>query len=72
MSTETTSPYFTTREAAGYLRLQPSTLERWRSVGGGPPYQKFGGRVVYLRDDLDAFVNAGRRISTSDQGTAGR
>lgn len=72
MLTETSSPYLTTKEAARYLRLRPSTLQRWRSVGGGPPYRKFGGRVVYLRLELEAFAEAGRRSSTSDPGAFSR
>lgn len=62
-----TSPFLTTREAARYLRLQPTTLERWRSRGSGPRYRKYGGRVVYTREDLEAFANAGLRCSTSEQ-----
>ncbi len=70
MSTKRTSPFVTTREAATYLRLRPATLERWRSVGGGPPFRKLGGRVVYALEELDAFADAGRRASTSDPGPA--
>ncbi len=72
MTAQTTSPFFTTREAAEYLRLRPSTLERWRSVGGGPGFRKLGGRVVYARQELDDFAEAGRRLSTSDPGRAHR
>jgi len=68
MSKTFRSPYLDTREAARYLRLQPSTLERWRSVGGGPTFRKLGGRVVYAQVELDAFAEAGRKRSTSDPG----
>lgn len=70
MSKTLRSPFLNTREAARYLRLQPSTLERWRSVGGGPAYSKLGGRVVYAQGELDAFAEAGRKQSTSDPGPA--
>ena len=60
------TPFLDTREAATYLRLRPATLERWRSNGGGPAYCKLGGRVVYAREELDAFADAGRRLSTAD------
>ncbi|MCP3960300.1 MAG: helix-turn-helix domain-containing protein [bacterium] len=72
MRTETTSPFLTTQEAARYLRLRPSTLARWRSVGGGPPFRKFGGRVVYSREELEEYAEAGRRVSTSDSGASAR
>lgn len=67
METKLTSPFLTTREAARYLRMRPSTMERWRSSALGPRYRKFGGRVVYTQEDLEAFANAGLRSSTSDQ-----
>ena len=64
------SPFLNTREAASYLRLQPATLDRWRSIRGGPTFRKLGGRVVYKKTDLDAFADAARRRSTSDLGPA--
>ncbi|MCP5113512.1 MAG: helix-turn-helix domain-containing protein [bacterium] len=68
MFQEKTSPYLDTQEAAEYLRIRPATLDRWRSVGGGPAFIKLGGRVVYAQADLDAFAEAGRRTSTADKG----
>lgn len=47
-----------TRAAAAYLALSPRTLEKWRTRGTGPAYSRIGRRVVYRRDDLDAFVAA--------------
>jgi Helix-turn-helix domain len=35
--------------------ISPRTLERWRWLGQGPQYLKIGGRVVYRRDDVEAF-----------------
>ena len=63
------SPYLTTKEAAKYLRLRPSTLERWRLVGDGPAFRKFGRRVVYSHEELLAYTESARRVSTSDPGT---
>lgn len=65
----TSSPYLTTKEAASYLRLQPSTLERWRYVGDGPAFRKFGRRVVYSQQELEAFAESARRASTADRGS---
>jgi predicted site-specific integrase-resolvase len=31
------------------------TLERWRSTGEGPVFLKLGGRVLYRREDIEAF-----------------
>ena len=54
-------------EAARYLGVARQTLAKWRSEGVGPPYCKVGGMVLYTFDDLDAFLAAHRRRSTSDQ-----
>ena len=55
-----------TPEAAAYCGSSASTLEKLRLKGGGPVYSKLGRRVVYLVDDLDAWLVANRRDSTSD------
>lgn len=54
-----------TVEAAGYIGLQKSTLEAWRVRGGGPVFLKLGKAVRYSKEDLDAFLNARRCKSTS-------
>jgi predicted DNA-binding transcriptional regulator AlpA len=54
-------------EAAAYLGLAPSTLAKMRLRGDGPPYHKAGPRVVvYSLADLEDWLKAGRRRSTSD------
>jgi predicted DNA-binding transcriptional regulator AlpA len=60
-----------TQEAAEYVGLSASTLEKFRLTGDGPVYQKSGPKIVVYRvEDLDAWLNAGRRRSTSDNGLA--
>lgn len=56
-----------TKQAATFLGLKPGTLEVWRTRGDGPAFLKIGRVVRYLRDDLKAFRDAKRRISTSDE-----
>ncbi len=55
----------TTREAAAYLRLSTSTLNKWRCHGGGPEFLKLGRAIRYRREDLDAFLAARRLSSTA-------
>ncbi len=52
---EIESPYLTTEEAAAYLRISVRTLESFRQQKIGPAFQKHGGKVVYLKEDLDAW-----------------
>ena len=61
--------YLTTREAAHYLGLSSRTLNRYRVSGDGPVFHRFGGRVRYRRDDLDAWAASRRRVSTVDDGS---
>lgn len=55
-----------TPEAAAYLGLGKSTLDKYRLTGEGPQFATCGRRVVYDPDDLDAFINARKRTSTSE------
>ena len=66
------SKFLRTKEAAEYLGVSERTLEAWRTNGGGCVYRKIGGCVRYAPEDLDAFVDAGRRTSTSQVVEAGR
>ena len=58
--------YLTNDEAADFLRLSPRTLEKQRVIGGGPRFRKFGRRVVYAIDDLEAWANTRSFEMTSD------
>ena len=72
---QTQSPKLRAKEAARYLGLSFSTLAKMRLRGDGPMYSKAGPRVViYDVSDLQAWLNAGRRRSTSEchrMGTVG-
>lgn len=49
-----------TAEAAAFIGLEPATLKKWRAMGDGPSYVKAGSRVVYLVDDLIAWLRSHR------------
>jgi excisionase family DNA binding protein len=56
-----------TPEAAKYVALSQSTLTKMRLSGEGPAFVKVGPRAVaYRRSDLDAWLEARVRRSTSD------
>jgi excisionase family DNA binding protein len=59
-------PRLNRKDAAEYLGVSVPTLEGWASKGGGPAYCKMGRRVVYLRSDLDAFIQS-RRVAFAAQ-----
>ena len=46
--------------------VSTSTLAKWRLTGFGPAYSKAGRNVVYNVADLEEYLAARRRHSTSD------
>lgn len=51
--------------AAAYLGgIQPTTLAKWRCIGGGPEFTKVGGRVFYDVRVLDAWLDGRTQCST--------
>ncbi len=71
MSNSTIQPemlrHMRTDEAANYLRLSRSTLEKLRLSGMGPPYIKSGQRIViYKLEDLDGWLEGRKHLSTSE------
>ena len=57
-----------TIEAATYVGLSPSTLEKYRTAGSGPRFVRLGGRAVgYDVHDLDEWLDH-QRESTDDDG----
>jgi hypothetical protein len=59
-------PPLSTRDAAAYIGARPNYLEKLRCTGSGPVFIKRNGMVRYDPDDLDAYLAAGKRRSTSD------
>jgi predicted DNA-binding transcriptional regulator AlpA len=55
-----------THQAAERCSLSPRTLEKHRVAGGGPHFIRLGSAVRYRLEDLDAWIAANRRRSTSD------
>lgn len=56
---------YSVAEAADYLGFSKSWLDRSRLRGGGPAYCKIGRAIRYRCPDLEAYLDAMRRNSTS-------
>lgn len=68
---DSTGTHFLSRQrAANYLSLSPRTLAKLACIGGGPVFAKINARVIYDTRDLDRWVEARKRSSTSDVGGA--
>jgi excisionase family DNA binding protein len=56
------SPWLSAREAAAYLACPLSRIRRL-TMTGDLPVHRDGSRVLYRRDELDAYVAAGGAVS---------
>lgn len=56
---------YSSDEAADYIGVKDGTLPVWRSTKRHPQpaYLKIGSKVVYLKRDLDAYLEAVRVAS---------
>jgi hypothetical protein len=64
--TSSAAAYLNSEQAGAYLNLSPRTLEKLRTIGGGPRFRKLGRRIVYKVADLDAWAESRACDSTSD------
>lgn len=55
-----------TRNTSTYTGLSEKTLAMMRCNGNGPKFVKRG-RVFYFRDDVDLWLNAGGRFTSTAQ-----
>lgn len=59
--------YFTTEEAAEYLKMSKGFLDKARHYGGGPAFVRVSARAIrYDRADLDAWMSERRAASCAD------
>ncbi len=67
--------FLNTSQTAAYLGLKAQTLREWRCAGRGPVYHRLGGgrltgRCLYRLSDLEAYLQARRWASTSEETVA--
>lgn len=55
--------YLTTQEVADALRTPAETVRYWRHVNKGPKSFKVGRRVLYAREDVEAFIAEARSLA---------
>lgn len=61
--TQRTAPLLTKKEAAAYLHMSVSWVNQ--SLNKLCPARKIGGRVMYLIDDLDRFIERSATFQTA-------
>jgi excisionase family DNA binding protein len=53
--------YLTCDELAAELRVSPRTVKRWQAAPDGLPYTEMGGRVLYRRASVRAWLESRER-----------
>ena len=56
-------------EAAKFLRVSTSTLNKWRHSGTGPRFTKCGSVILYRKEELEGWLNGRVHYSTSEYPT---
>jgi excisionase family DNA binding protein len=72
MEVDDPSALLCVEQAARQLNLSASTLAKMRLRGDGPAFVKLRHLVRYRRSDLEAYIAAGVRRSTSDSAKAAK
>lgn len=57
-------------QAAEYLGVSKSLLDKLRCYGGGPTYAKLGASVIYSTDDLDSWITSKRCVDATTGASA--
>ena len=60
--------YWTVAEFCEVVDRSLYTAQRWRSEGGGPPFLKIGGRVMYDEERVHEWLASHEQTSTSNEG----
>jgi Helix-turn-helix domain len=55
------------QNAAAYVGKTVKTMAMYRCAGTGPKFIKSGGKIFYYREDLDAWLREGGRVSSTAQ-----
>jgi len=65
MHTLPSKKLMTVKDAAIYLNLSTSTLNKWRVSGNGPAFLKLGRVIRYREEDLRSYIEQNTQRSTS-------
>jgi predicted DNA-binding transcriptional regulator AlpA len=65
-ATKNQTPLFLTeQQVADFLCQSVRTIQKWRFIGSGPCFYKFGQSVRYRSDEVFAWAQARRKAHTS-------
>lgn len=58
-------------DVAAYLGISDRKLRQLREVGDGPPFERYGRRIVYRRTGVDEWIATHARVVTDPPPRAG-
>jgi excisionase family DNA binding protein len=61
-----TEEFLTPKQAAAFLRVSKSYLDKLRVYGGGPRFLRFGRKILYRRSELNLWAEQRCFSSTSE------
>lgn len=56
----------TPQQLADLVGVAVSTLKKWRSIGGGPPWVRIGRRIFYDLVEVEKWIDQNRFRSTAE------
>lgn len=66
LASERTEEFLTPKQAADYLRVSKSYLDKLRVYGGGPRFLRFGRKILYRQSELNFWAEQRSFDSTSE------
>jgi excisionase family DNA binding protein len=66
LAPERTEEFLTPKQAAAYLRVSKSYLDKLRVYGGGPRFLRFGRKILYRQSELNLWAEERCFGSTSE------
>jgi excisionase family DNA binding protein len=61
-----TEEFLTPKQAAAFLRVSKSYLDKLRVYGGGPRFLRFGRKILYRKSELNVWAEQRCFSSTSE------
>ena len=64
---ENNDKYITTKELSKRWKINPNTIEHWRSVGFGPKFIRIGRKILYSLNSISEFAQMNTAENTARQ-----
>lgn len=66
MTNTVSNTYLTTKELSKRWKINPNTIEHWRTSGFGPEFIRIGRKVLYSLESILEFENKNKAQNTAE------